>query len=136
MMREILFRAKHSDPYDTHGWYYGYYERADNTYHYIITENGSIIPINPRTVGQYTGFKDRNDIRIFEGDIVRCYDKIECYDIGCIYWDDKISSFRRTSSSCLDPRFHSFDYPLSSRCEYEVIGNIYDNPELLKGENK
>lgn len=119
-MREILFRAKHSDPYNTVIWYYGYYERSDKSYHYIVEENGSIFPINYRTLGQFTELYDRNNVRVFEGDITRA----DNGHIGYVVFRNgsfvKLCLCHESSIN----RFYGYDET--------VIGNIYDNPELLK----
>lgn len=126
-MREILFRGK-----DVSGnWHYGVPLTITDDCVCITalhTHNKTVIP---STVGQYTGLLDKNDKKIFEGDIVK---SCECDDVFFIkYFDtDNYPAF-----DCVP------DVPL---CECnglaflvneegcEVIGNIHDNPELLKGE--
>ena len=133
-MREILFRGKRLDNGE---WVYGYYvhigpvscQRA-----YIIPEYTSAIyvkEVDPSTVGQYTGLKDKNDKQIFEGDIVstdiaRPYLIVEFRD-GCFMFN------------CNDGGKDYYDIMLpileDAQTEYkygEIIGNIHDNPELLE----
>ena len=132
-MREILFRGKRLDNGE---WVYGYYvhigpvscQRA-----YIIPEYTSAIyvkEVDPSTVDQYTGLMDKNDKRIFEGDIVstdiaRPYLIVEFRD-GCFMFN------------CNDGGKDYYDIMLpileDAQTEYkygEIIGNIHDNPELL-----
>lgn len=85
--------------------------------------------VDPATVGQFTGLLDKNGTKIFEGDIVRHYNRTDVGDpleneVGAIRWNETWCSFERTS------------FPVAVRirngCVYEVIGNIHDNPDLLK----
>ncbi len=137
-MREILFRAQ-----SKYGeWYYGgivhqtdYYGNKVDVWFIIDgTETmdyavGPAMKVVPETVCQYTGLTDRNGVKIFEWDIVRHYSggKIED-DVGKIFYDTKNCKFLRTSKT--NPKIH---YELHADLVYEVIGNIYDNPELTEG---
>ena len=127
-MREILFRGKITQD----EWVYGFYENVkleEATIHYV---NGKIVI--PKTVGQYTGLTDKNGKKIFEGDIVEFTNKFthkkghaeivfEAFKwkySGCYYGGNPIVWL------CID----------DTSVEYEVIGNIHDNPELLEVKNE
>ena len=128
-MREILFRGKRTDNGE---WVKGYYIKATHHWHnhgihedWIAVDtiqNGGWCNVRgkyaviPETVGQYTGFADKNDKKIFEGDVV-------VHPSGTFVVKFLQGSF------CLG--LNDF-YPKHYRCE--VIGNIHDNPELLGGE--
>ena len=135
-MREILFRGKRTDNGEWVEGFYTLYANNCGVHPCILTgtEQGCVIPqfVIPETVGQYTGLTDKNGKKIFEGDIVKHYNNSDDgFDIGVLYWDETFSQWKRTSIG----NFHnsSFTYVMSRSCEYEVIGNIHDNPELLKG---
>ena len=131
-MREILFRGKRND---NGKWVYSmtiskHYYNDNEIFSYYIGAGGTTI--DGQTLGQFTGLTDKNGTKIFEGDIVRHFNNSdEEYDIGVVYFDTTLLGWRRTTEG----RFHRIrlgTYKLNPTCIYEVIGNIHDNPELLK----
>ena len=128
-MREILFRGKILGLTD---WSYGYYAKSGEN-HFILLDtdnedNYSIV--DPETVGQYTGLKDKNGKRIFEGDIVRNNkygEDNDTYDYYSIIFSN--GSFRAQYLDNLEYTPKIYDIYFEG---YEVIGNIHDNPELLE----
>lgn len=128
-MREILFRGKRLD---NGKWIKGCLVKYayDSTPYigYLGAFGDGIYKVDPSTIGQYTGLT-ANGKKIFEGDIVRHYNRFDddmAHETGLIFYDSKQCRFKRTS-------IHGEVY-LGKHCRYEVIGNIHDNPELLEGE--
>jgi uncharacterized phage protein (TIGR01671 family) len=145
-MREILFRGKRVD---TNEWVEGYYAisptdsksyiYAKDCHEMDIAEDGfhvayRLIQVFPTTVGQYTGLTDKNGKKIFEGDII----KIVPY---CDYSDDySISNvYSYNGILCVDYHGDDFDFTALGFLvdylpdgDFEVIGNIYNNLELLE----
>ena len=139
-MREILFRGKRADNGE---WFYGYYTNAryyldKKEMHIIFEQDVEVYPhsefaggeeVIPETVGQYTGLTDKNGRKIFEGDIVRYGDTIHRVVFeqrnGTAYFGLVYSSFETL------PFGHYQDLK-----QIKVIGNIYDNPELLEGRDE
>lgn len=79
---------------------------------------------------QCTGKKDKNNNLIFEGDIVRFYfDNDEI--IAVVEWDDDECRFYLNTTDFFKDKYVT-DYEIVNQEEYEVIGNIYENPDLLK----
>ena len=132
-MREILFRGKRTCNNEwTEGGFHSRFEKA-----YIIgiskTERIDGTEVIPETVGQYTGLTDKNGTKIFEGDI----HKRENH-----FFIVKYGKYRdcETNEDCVG---WYFEYTHRKGCEgfngteseyVNIIGNIHDNPELLKGE--
>jgi len=94
--------------------------------------------VKPETVGQYTGLLDCNGTKIFEGDIVRHYHFTDSrgkvnYLNHIVKWSDKFSSwFLMNSKSMSDTDGSVMLYQKFKERNYEVIGNIHQNPELLE----
>lgn len=126
-MREILFRGKDFSGVINHRWCFGSLDTTEDDRAIIIYPdrfgNRCQIFVNPETVGQYTGLKDKNGTKIFEGDIVLLKGYDEPYQV---VFDE--SCFQVYSDSVCYIMNNFYDY------EMEVIGNIYDNPELLGGK--
>lgn len=129
-MREILFRAKHIHTLPGNRHLNGeWVEGCLSDKNYINSPNfvGEIL-VDESTVCQYTGLTDKNGRKIFEGDIIKHFNNPQIpsnFDEGIISWCEKYCKFHR--SSLEDQGF----YLINSECQYEVIGNIFDNPELL-----
>lgn len=126
-MREIFFRAK--DLRDK--WRYGYYDGSADDPALVDEDNETgAFWIKGETLGQFTGRYDKDGERIFEGDIVRLSLPIAkdlVYTaIGKIVYDESCAF------SCEAPSKKVGTFPLAPGFTYEVIGNIYDNPELLE----
>lgn len=119
-MREILFRGKRRD---TGEWSYGSLQ-CFKGYSIFDTIWKNFITVNSKTVGQYTGLKDKNDTMIFEGDIVKTVEgpfKVVCEHGAFWLYDELLLSNDH------------LDFLGAYKTEaIEVIGNIYDNPELLE----
>jgi len=140
-MRQIKFRGK---KIDNEKWVYGYYfktpltdeatgSKPEDGWYFLsgrerhcIAQNNCVYEVIPETIGQYTGLKDNNCKEIYEGDIIR-FIKENC--IVNFVEDD--CAFRVDVNSRISTALrkgHSKDY--------EIIGNIYENYELLEAKNE
>lgn len=144
-MREILFRGKTKSGkwVEGNGIQQGIghiaYERWVD-----ICDDKVRYEVIPETVGQYTGLKDKNGNKIFEGDIVVTrYKSGEICSIGDVQFDCGVFGAEwvchKASRSMVGGwgQLHNlrrFDDEIIEHIE--VIGNIHDNPELLKGEQQ
>ena len=133
MNDRYLYRAKHVHAFDVNkkhdGWVYGFLSCENYIY---SPELGTEKLIDPSTICQCTGLKDEDGKKIFEGDIVGYIDCTstengysEHYCRGLVAWDEETASFQVTE------RLSAESYEVLDRgCN--VLGNIFDNPELLE----
>lgn len=124
-MREILFRGKFGNE-----WKYGFLSIEPKGL--VIKEpykndSSNVWHIDADTVGQYTGLTDKNGTKIFEGDIVKYGDTVH----NVVFEQRNGTAYFGLVYSTLETL--SFGYYQDLK-QIEVIGNIYDNPELLGDE--
>jgi len=131
-MRDIKFRAKDIETGQwLYGWIFGDKAKSivemDKNYpnNYGVEAYYTSV-VEPETVGQYTGLKDKNGKMVFEGDIIECGDgKVPTL----IEWHDESHSF--LAYNLKRKEYHRLDkYFL--RYIGEIIGNIHENPELME----
>jgi len=130
-MREIKFRGKTINGY----WVYGNVSvivksMVVNPGTYISNEAGSpfAYQVRPETVGQYTGRKDKKGTEIYEGDILRSIHQPEphpiVYDNACFMWGEYPLMVQDDDEGNVEI--------LKETTWCEVIGNIYETPQLLE----
>ena len=133
-MREIIFRGKDRTGIINHSWQVGPLDNTNAEFRKSIRldrwGNQMLIDVVLETVGQYTGLTDKNGKRIFEGDIVQYYGTYPL-EVYIEKGHTKIRWYDTISASKYDELFFSSDREGYGECE--IIGNIHDNPELLKG---
>jgi uncharacterized phage protein (TIGR01671 family) len=127
-MREILFRGKRR----ANGkWVYWFYVEDDADQPFIFAESltpgKGLFYVDPETVGQYTGTNDINGVKIFEGDIIDL-SRGGFQAVFVVAWGGSCCGYGLKSK---DNEYYCFiDHGLTTKC-MRIIGNIYDNPELL-----
>ena len=124
MTREILFKGKRKD---TGEWTEGYFFKIwDRTFLLwgMTNDHPNMIEVIPETVGQFTGLTDKNGKKIFEGDIIA--KGFELYEVRWnpeqVRWGIYLGNYEVAG-------FTKFSEPY-----FEVIGNVYNNKELLEND--
>lgn len=126
MTREILFRGKWAENDE---WVFGDLRHIfyGECYPHIVDNSNGLnnsvcgLQVDPATVGQFTGLTDRNGVKIFEGDIVRYGQR------GKVEYNSGSAQFTLNFTNSTYEGFDKIPF-----CDCEVLGNIYDNPELLE----
>ena len=129
-MRDILFKAKTCNG----EWVQGLLAHKDNKW-YISNKAGMpfAFEVRPETIGQYTGLTDKNGNKIFEGDLILLMDRWYCaveYDVEnarFILNGEYVKNEDEVTHSSFAPYYQN---------EIEVVGNIFDNLELLNADNE
>lgn len=146
-MRDIEFRAKRVDNGE---WVYGNFvekvnsldgnrlpciqiftHKADSTDRWTEVFESELVEVDPKTVGQYTGLKDKNDKKIFEGDLLK-----RDNEIAVVEWH-KMGGYIMAVWSKKRREQVDFDGD-KKECTYfigdkdEIIGNIHEHPELMR----
>lgn len=123
-LREIAFRGKRIDNGE---WVVGMLARYNPlfTVANIVNEMEMLVPVSIATIGQYTGLKDKNGKRIFEGDIINGYTLTGVNDRRgvVVAWNELFSGWYAGENKSLFGGLGEI---------YEIIGNIQDNPELVE----
>lgn len=131
MSERYLFRGKRKD---MQGWIEGDLVHTRMTTQGVVTEIYTLdmsYEVDPETVGQCTGLKDKNGKLIYEGDIVKGLFNFGLEIMSVCTFKD--GAFGLTAKQCGAYHFSAF----TSMCnvQYEVIGNIHDNPNLCRIEH-
>ena len=129
MKREIKFRGKSKTDGE---WFYGnLFDKDTSGRTHICTTKKGCLDIDPDTIGQYTGLKDKNGKEIYEGDIVKApyLDPIFGGVVNNMFVNIVVGYNKGSFVLEYDGNLRFYISDLYDNIE--VIGNIYDNPELL-----
>lgn len=130
MEREIVFRGKRINSGQwIMGSFVSYSDYDNDKVHLIYTSNGNPNSVDPSTVGQYTGLTDKYGTKIFEGDVVNFKTSAYFFKNCRINYESQFARF-----CAIDNK--GYEYPMDKTFNYEIIGNVFDNPELLRRDTE
>ena len=129
-MREILFRGKRLDngAWETGSLVIVRMDCHDAQYYIADKMTGYHTPVDPSTVGQYTGLKDKNGERIFEWDVAKVLQGKD-KDIAYVGFENGAFMLYPKTGNIYERTLWEYWY---NDWDVEVVGNITDNPELLE----
>lgn len=141
-MRKILFRGKRLDNGEWIEGYYAHYIRQGAPFIGHHNTLGTIMwyEVDPATIGQYTGLKDKNGKRIFEGDVFQYgFDEVAAvavvkfgeFGFGSQFDMNQVGFYAEWNPRAMYYRT-DLGFWVKQR-DIEIIGNIHDNPELIGG---
>lgn len=143
-MRETKFRGRRTDKGHEGQWVYGNYVATPVTKEgsllalrwsffgrkpptHCIEADGLLIAVDPDTVGQWTGLQDSRGVQIYEGDVLTV-DGIDGTNSWVTCWNENAAGFE------FEPIGHPYSWVHNMLLENgDIVGNIYEHPELLKG---
>mgnify|MGYP001013895291 FL=1 len=133
MNREIIFRGK---DFLKEEWVYGDLVKTKNFVAIKRTNGDYFHPtqVSPNTVGQYTGLKDKDGREIYEGDILQYIGKRrdnmnKVYRRKVVFHEGMFALLSKELQAYSALNYHCME---DGRSAWSVIGNIHDNPELMK----
>ena len=147
-MREIKFRGKRLDngewefgdllQYDDGSVCIGVHSKNYTDDGFNVGQYHHIAPVDPATVGEYTGLKDKNGKEIYVGDIIECIGSDNKPIRHLVRYNDEKGGYSQLLFMGNGLTCKPYDGGLISQnyiCEMDkyIVGNLHDNPELLKG---
>jgi len=123
-MKEIKFRGKRKD---TGEWVYGYYYKKPSGKNYIYNSQTRLYrEVDPTTVGQYTGLKDKHGREIYTDDIIRIGEMGG--EAGRVIFDTACLAYMVVNEHQWTGAYRLGDFDGS---DITIVGNIHENPKLL-----